>query len=201
MPELNSIVEKSIKTHAGIIEKELNESIIFGLENRLLSSVYILTKYKDAKKSFRKTYFLELLTLHHGNIKRASMIAGIDRRQIHRICQALKIDTEDIRQKLIKPHNYLKQNIQEIVEQKVSLYKNSNALSDEKLEKLYKKIPLISEMITTDIDKNIKTYDDAFSEFEENYFKELLNRTNNDLNIAKELSGLSMKTISRKIKR
>ena len=198
MSKLNSIVEQTLKSNTGINDSVLNNSILFGLEKRLLSSVQILTNYKDAKRSFQKAYFSELLTLNHGNIKSASKIAGMDRRQIHRICKTLNLDTKNIRENLIKPYNYLKQNIQDVVEQKIELYKSS--IKQDTFDSLYKKIPTISEDITLHIEKNSKTYDEAILEFEKDYFLELMRRSNNNFSLAEELSGLSIKSINRKLK-
>lgn len=195
MSELNSIVESGLKKHLKVIDNNLKDSIVSGIENRLTSNISLFLKYKDAKKMFQRIYFIDLLTLNHGNIKRASSIAKMDRRQIHRICTELNIDTKNIRQTLIKPYNYMKQNVQDIIEQKLELYSQGNNINT-----YYKNIPKLTDAITLEIDKTPKSYDESFSDFENDYFKELMDRSNKNLVLAEELSGLSQKSISRKIK-
>lgn len=198
MNELNKIVDENLKKHIGASIKELNESLTSSLENRLSFSIPLLIKYKDAKHIFQKAYFTELLTLNHGNISKAAIIANLNRRQIHRICQELNIDSNEIRTNMLKPYNYLKQNVQDIIEEKVDSFKD--VIHPDKIGKFYKNINEVSENITNQIDITLPTYDDAFQSFEENYFKGILNSVKNDISEAKTISGLSTRSILRKMK-
>ncbi len=197
MVELNSIVEEVINKHAGVSIKELNKTISYTLENRLSSFSLTNLKYKDAKKSFQKAYFQELLTLNLGNISKAAKKAGLNRRQIHRICSEVGIDQKDIRRQMLKPYNYLKQNIQEIIEERIEFSKDSiNKLS---VDKIYKKMPKIADNITEFIEDRIEPYDDAILTFEKHYFQEILIIANNSPNKAAEMAGLSKRSILRRM--
>jgi DNA-binding NtrC family response regulator len=197
MAQLNLIVEETLKKHAGISIKELNRSITQTLENRLSSSILIPIKYKDAKKIFQKAYFQEILILNLGNISKAAEKAKLNRRQIHRICIDAGINQKDIREQMIKPYNYLKQNIQEVIEDKMDKLKDS--INKDNVDKLYKKMPLIAENITEFIEERIEPYDEAFLAFERHYFTEILRLSDNKAEKAAEISGLSTRSILRKM--
>lgn len=198
MNELNAIVEESLKKHAGLSIKELNKNITHTLENRLSFSIIIPARYRDAKRSFQKAYFQELLTLNLGNISKAAEKAQLNRRQIHRICNDAKIDQKEIRRLMIKPYNYLKQNIQEIIEEKIELAKD--LLNEKKVEKAYKKMPKIAENITEFMEERILPYDEALITFETHYFLEILKISDNDSKKAAKIAGISERSVLRKIK-
>ena len=198
MEELNSIVEGSLKKHAGISIKELNKTITQTLENRLSFSIILPVTYKAAKRSFQKAYFQELLTLNLGNISKAAKSANLNRRQIHRICIDSGINPKEIRRQMIKPYNYLKENIQDIVEEKIESVKNS--ITKTEINKVYKKIPKIADNITEFMEEKISPYDEALMTFEKHYFKEILKITNNETSKAVKITGLSERQILRKIR-
>jgi len=198
MEELNSIVEDSLKKHAGISIRELNKTITQTLENRLSFSIILPISYKAAKKIFQKSYFQELLTLNHGNISKAAERAGLNRRQIHRICNGAGINSKEIRSQMLKPYNYLKENIQDIVEEKIETSKNS--INEADRDKVYKKIPKIADNITEFIEERISPYDEAIIAFERHYFSEILKSTDKDTKKAAKIAGLSERQILRKIR-
>ena len=197
MSKLNAILEENIKRKLGVSIKELNKSLISSLENRLSSSI-LLTIYKDAKKAFQKAYFEELLTFNHGNISKAARIANLNRRQIHRICIDAGVEVREIRREMLKPYYYLKQNIEDITEQKINEFRNE--IKPERLTKIYKNIPQFSQNIIEFIDEKTQSYEEALETFEKRYFEQVLETAKGNTLKAAEIAGISERSIVRKIK-
>lgn len=195
MNALNSIVDDALRKHAKLSDNRINKTLIASLENRLSSTIILPSTYKEAKKAFQRAYFQELLTLNLGNISKAAQTAGLNRRQIHRICSEVGVDLKNIRTTLVKPYNYLKQNVQDLIEEKIEATREKNKFSS-----IYKNMPKISEEVAGFLEQKKESYGDALNSFEKHYFSGILKLADNDVDKASRIAELSERSIQRRMK-
>ncbi len=192
MKNISSAVEKAIRKYTDL--PELNYSLANNLEFRLVAPIDPTKPFKEAKKIFLKNYLNDLLVLSLGNISLAAKKANINRRHMHRIINELHLNPETHRKDLLKPSEYLKGNIQTILEDTLSGF-------DEKggnLSLVYSNMADITEIIAKDIEHAL-----SFSEAVELFEKEFLARAlkDNEYNIERTADAIDMseRTLYRKI--
>lgn len=192
MQSISSLVEKVLKKHNTL--PKLKEDISTNLEFRLLFTIDFSKPFKEAKKDFLKNYLSDLLTLSLGNISAAAKKAQLHRRHFHRIIHTLDIDANTYRKELLKPSQYMKENIYMILEETLLALE-----SDSKLREVYSNLEDISQVIAKNLD-NI-TYEEALELFEKEFIKRALK--SNDFNIQKTADSMEMseRTLYRKINR
>ena len=198
MNELNTIIEKTFKKYIGVSIKELNETLAHSIDNRMIESVSGKIPFKLAKNSFLKQYFTELLTFCHGNISKAAIIAQINRRHIHRLCNELSLDITNFRENMIKPYLYLKENVATVIEKEVENF--SESIHPNKIKTIYSNINKISKKITDVVEHRIASFDDAIHAFESNYFTSVMRLSGFDTSVAANMAEISERSIHRKIK-
>ena len=190
MKSISSIVEGVLRKHKDL--PKLKEEISTNLEFRLLFTIDFSKSFKEAKKDFIRNYLNDLLTLSLGNISLAAKKAQIHRRQLHRIISKLEIDPENHRKELIKPTQYMKENIYNILEETLEAFEQEKSIKN-----IYSDLEDISQIIAKNID-NI-SYEEALNLFEKEFIEKAL--TEYEFNIQKTADALEMseRTLYRKI--
>ena len=147
--------------------------------------------FKEARKEFLKNYFNDLLVLSLGNISLAAKKAQLHRRHIHRIITELDIDTESHRRELVKPAEYMKENIHQILEGTLSGFDES------KIKRIYSNLDDISQIIAEHIGHH--SYEDAVEVFEKEYLEKALK--NNEYNVQRTAAAIDVgkRTLYRKM--
>jgi len=173
---------------------ELKQSFSNNLEFRLFYPVDMTKPFKMAKKDFLKVYFNDLLIFSLGNISQAAKRAGVNRRHLHRIINELDIDIDICRKELIKPSQYLKENIHDILEETLA----AMAKQEHKFRYIYSELDDISEIIANEWDISV-TFDEAVDLFEKEFLGNALKQNNYDISKTAEAIDVSERTIYRKI--
>ena len=186
---MTSLIEKTVKKYTGEVIPELKT---INLESRLLFTIDLSKPFKEAKKEFLRCYLNDLLTLSLGNISLAAKKANLHRRHLHRIINELHIDPSNHRKELIKPSQYLKENVHNIIEDRLS-----NFVESENLKTVYSHLEDISEVIASEMDE--VSYYEALQLFEKEYIEKVLKDNNYDISKSAEVMDLSERTLYRKI--
>jgi DNA-binding NtrC family response regulator len=148
-----------------------------GLELRLFFTIEPMP-LKDAKRQFQKRFIKDLLIMSLGNVSLAAKRASIDRKHLYRLMNDLDLDPEAPRKDLVKPYEYVKEGIQNLVEEDVDG---------------------ISAIICQHL-SNI-SYDDAFRIFEKELIIKVLKEREYDLPKSASFLRISQKTLQRKIQK
>jgi DNA-binding NtrC family response regulator len=193
MKSISSIVDKAVKKHLIEDIPDLTYNITTNLEFRLVFPIDITKPFKQAKKSFLKSYLNDLLTLSLGNISMAARKANVNRRHLHRIMSELEINPEAHRKELLKPGQYLKDNIHNILEETLIDFKN-----DDKLRDVYSHLEHISETLAKDMDESM-SYEEAVELFEKEFLGKALKENNYNIPKTAEMLDMNERTLYRKI--
>ena len=191
MNNISSIVYEALDKHAILEEKEL-KSLTNNLEFRLLFSIDFNKSFKEAKKDFIKNYLNDLLTLSLGNVTLAAKKANLHRRHFHRMLHEHELNPKIHRKELIKPSQYMKENLQNILEDSLI-----NINEEEKLQTVYSSLNDISQIIT-EIMRNIP-YEKALEIFEKEFIEKTLKKYQYDLKKTAESLEVSERTLYRKL--
>lgn len=189
---ITTLIEQVIKKYTKEDLPELKENLSTNLEFRLIFPVDLSKPFKIAKKDFIKNYLNDLLTLSLGNITIAAKKAHLHRRHLHRIINEFEIDPSAHRKELLKPAQYLKKNVHNIIE--LSL---SNFIQDDNIKAVYSNLEDISEIIAANMDE--VSYDEAIELFEKEYIEKVLKNTNYNITKTAETMDISERTLYRKI--
>ena len=190
---ISNVVEAVLKKHTKNVPK-VKEDISSNLEFRLLVTVDLSKPFKQAKKDFLKNYLNDILTLSLGNISLAAKRAQLHRRHLHRIINDLDIDPNVHKKELLKPQEYLRENVHNIIEDTLSHFDE-----DDRIRQIYSNLEDISVIIS----KNMcpVSYDEALELFEKEYIEKALK--DNNYNISKTADAIDMneRTLYRKLSR
>jgi len=192
MKNISNIVENAIKKHA--ISEDLpkiRDSLSSDLELKLLIPSNLSKSYKLAKNEFLKRYFNDLLTLSLGNVSLAAKKAGIHRRHVHRFINELNINMLEFKEDMIKPAEFLKENIYSILENLLSTNNNVN------YQRIYSNITQVTTKIAKDIGNY--SYDEALIIFEREFIMASLRENNFDIVKTSKEIGMGIRTLYRKI--
>lgn len=191
MTYISSIIYNALDKHSILEEKEL-KSLTNNLEFRLLFNINFSKPFKEAKKDFIRAYLNDLLTLNLGNVTLAAKKANLHRRHFHRMLSEHELDPDIHRKELIKPSQYMKDNIHDILEDTLI-----GIQEQEKLENVYSSINDISQIIA-DTMQNIP-YEKALEIFEKEFIEKILKKHNYDLKKAAKYLEVSERTLYRKL--
>ncbi|MFH2021213.1 MAG: helix-turn-helix domain-containing protein [archaeon] len=191
MPTISSIVDLVLKKYSSEIPK-LKESLSSNLEFRLFFNIDLSKPFKEAKKEFLKNYINDILTLSLGNISLAAKKANIHRRHFHRIIIELEVDPEFHKREMLKPDEYMKTYVQNILEETLASFREES-----KNSKVYSNLDDISVVIAQNIDS--LSYDDALEIFEKEYIQRALKDNGYDIHRTAQAIGMNERTLYRKI--
>ena len=194
MNTISTLVESVLKKFTGENYPELKENISSNLEFRLLFTIDLTRPFKEAKKAFLKTYLNDLLTLSLGNISLAAKKAQLHRRHLHRIINELEIDPNIHRKELIKPGQYMKTSVHNILDETLA----NSSVEEQKLKTLYSNLEDISEVIAEHMD-DVASYEEALEFFEKEYIEKALKDNNYSIQKTADFLDLSERTLYRKI--
>ena len=189
---ITNVVEAVLRKHANV--PKIKENISSNLEFRLLVTVDLSKPFKQAKKDFLKNYLNDILTLSLGNISLAAKRAQLHRRHLHRIINNLDIDPSVHKKELLKPQEYLKENVHNIIEDTLSHFDE-----DDKIRQIYSNLDDISVVIS----KNIGpvSYDEALELFEKEYIEKALKDNNYNISETADAIDMNERTLYRKLSR
>ena len=193
---INSVTTKTL----GFSVAEVASDITTKLRQRPFNpfSIDVNTKYKLAKKQFKKAYIEKMLGLHNGNITEVSQTAGTDRRSIHRLIRQLHIPVQKIKTHLLKPYDLKKNVVSSAIEDALEKYKT--VFHPRKMEALYKSVGEVSLDIAKELPETTMTLKDAEDEFEREYLKKALEENNKNITQTARQIGLRYETLIRKMK-
>jgi len=188
MKNISQIVNSVLKMFVGDDMPEINDTISSNLELRLILNVNMMKPYREAKKDFLRNYMDDLLVFSFGNVSMAARKAKLNRRHLHRMINELNIDPSTHRKELLKPVEYVKSNVHDIIEE---------TLTDE-YESIHSNINDISRIIAENIDGPV-SYEEALDFFEKEYFRNALEENNFDIAKTAKFTRTSERTLYRKI--
>jgi DNA-binding NtrC family response regulator len=194
MKNISSLIDAAIKKFTNVDIPKLNENISTNLEFRLLFPVDLNKPFKEAKKDFLKNYIHDLLILSLGNVSLAAKKASLHRRQLHRIMNDLSIKPDSHRRELLKPSEYMKSNVQDILEETISHISSE----EKKLKSVYSNLEDISSVIANNIDASM-SYEEALMLFEKEFIGKALKENKYDIQKTADLMDVSERTLYRKI--
>ncbi|MEM2916405.1 MAG: hypothetical protein QXT19_03565 [Candidatus Woesearchaeota archaeon] len=171
--KVKPIVASAMQKFLGIKVANIETDITDQLKNSTLLDIPINTKlpFKEAKKAFKRAYLIRLLKMHLGNISTAAVIAGVDRRSIHRLVLSLKVPTMKFRENA-EPSYARQATVQGIILDVLGQYKN--ALNPVKYKALSAQAGAISEDIVRELPESELTLKDAEHAFEKAYLTQLM---------------------------
>jgi DNA-binding NtrC family response regulator len=190
---ISSVVEKALRKHISEDIPDLKYNLSNNLEFRLFFPANYSKSFKEAKKIFLKNYLNDLLILSLGNVSLAAKKAHIHRRQFHRILNELEINPGLHRKELIKPVEYMRENIHTILEETLA-----GLNKDEKIKTIYSNLPDISEVISKNMEENF-SYEEAIDLFEKEFISNALKENKYDISKTAENMDISERTLYRKI--
>ncbi len=190
---ISSVVEAVLKKHTKKNDSEVKKNISSNLEFRLLFTVDLSKPFKQARKDFLKNYLNDILTLSLGNISLAAKRAQLHRRHLHRIINDLQINPNIHKKELVKPQEYLRENVHTIIEETLANF------DDDKVREIYTNLDDISVVIS----KNIGpvSYDEALELFEKEYIEKALRENSYNISETADAIDMSERTLYRKISR
>ena len=190
---ISNVVEAVLKKHTKNVPK-VKEDISSNLEFRLLVTVDLSKPFKQAKKDFLKNYLNDILTLSLGNISLAAKRAQLHRRHLHRIIINLDIDPNVHKKELLKPQEYLRENVHNIIEDTLA-----NFDDDDRIRQIYSNLDDISVIIS----KNMGpvSYDEALELFEKEYIEKALKENNYNISETADAIDMNERTLYRKLSR
>ena len=190
---ISNVVEAVLKKHTKNVPK-VKEDISSNLEFRLLVTVDLSKPFKQAKKDFLKNYLNDILTLSLGNISLAAKRAQLHRRHLHRIINDLDIDPNVHKKELLKPQEYLRENVHNIIEDTLA-----NFDDDDRIRQIYSNLDDISVIIS----KNMGpvSYDEALELFEKEYIEKALKENNYNISETADAIDMNERTLYRKLSR
>ena len=200
--KIKQILEKAMHDSLGMTISEIETEISDKLKNGLFFEIEITTAlpFKKAKKMFKKQYIARLCRLHFGNISEVALIAGIDRRSVHRIVNELKISMENIREQAEKITNYNKQTfVEDTIKDTITPYKTS--INPVKFKALYKQAPTLSNNISKELPDIEINFKQAEKEFETMYLTKALQENNGNIAQTARKIKLRYETLHRKLKK
>jgi DNA-binding NtrC family response regulator len=193
MQTISSIVEKVLKKYSHEIPM-LKDSLSTNLEFRLLFSIDLSKPFKEARKEFIKNYLNDVLTLSLGNISTAAKKAQLHRRHIHRMINELDVDPESHRRQMLKPEEYMKTYVYNVLEETLS-----GLDPGDKLSKVYSQMEDISSLIARDMGSI--SFDDALQLFEKEYIERALKANGLSIPRTAHIIRMSERTLYRKVSR
>ncbi|MBI5389747.1 hypothetical protein HZB01_05210 [Candidatus Woesearchaeota archaeon] len=197
--KVKPVVDAAVQKYLGVNIEELSKDITSTVENPLAGfDINPFLPFRKAKQLFRKQYLERLLRKNYGNISEAAKITGTDRRTLHRVVTANKINVRKIREELAHPYTVEQHQMKHILEDVFQHYKE--VIHPDKMESIYKNISSLSEDLLKDIPLPSLPFRDAEEEFERQYFQKVLSLHSNLAKAAKAL-GLRYETLHRKIKK
>ena len=198
--KLKTIINSATTKTLGFSVAEVASDITTKLSQRpfIPFSIDTNTKYKLAKKQFKKAYIEKMLALHNGNISEVAIIAGTDRRSIHRLIKQLHIPVQKIKTQILKPYDLKKGVVSNAIEDALEKYKT--IFHPRKMVELYKSVGEVSLDIAKELPETTMTLKDAEDEFEREYLKKALAENEHNLSQTARKIGLRYETLIRKMK-
>ena len=194
MKNISSVVDTVLTKFTGDDTPKLKEEISTNLEFRLVFTVDLSKPFKEAKKEFLVNYLNDLLTLSLGNISLAAKKAQLHRRHLHRMINELDIDPNEHRKEMLKPREYMKVNVHNILDETLA----NSSLSEHKLSQIYSNLEDISQVLAQNID-NAFSYNEALDLFEKEYIEKALRDNQYDIQKTADFLDISERTLYRKI--
>ncbi len=191
MKNLSSIFYNELDKYTALEEKEL-KNLSGNLEFKLLFNIDLNKPFKEAKKDFVRSYLNDLIVLSLGNVSRAAQKAGIHRRHLHRMINEFEIDLTSHRKELIKPAKYMKDYVQDVLEETLTNFEEK-----EKIEDVYSSLNDISSVVAENI-KHIP-YEEALFIFEREFIQNALKANLYDLKKTAKTLEISSRTLYRKL--
>ena len=190
MKSISSLVDAVLKRHSFDFSN-IRDDITSNLEFRLFFNIDFSKTFKEAKKEFQRSYFNDVLTLSLGNITLAAKKSNLNRRHLHRIINDLELDPEVHKREMIKPIQYMKNNVYQILEDTVS------KLPEKNMREACSQLEEISAVIA----KNLQnySYDEALELFEREFILYKLKEFNFDLKKTAKSMDMSERNLYRKL--
>jgi DNA-binding NtrC family response regulator len=185
-----------------ILQDNINETIpklkelSNDLEFRLLFSIDYSQPYKKAKSVFIRKYLQDLLVMSLGNVKRAAFVAKITRRHLHRLLLRHGISTEEIRKSSLKYSNYLQEQVQSIISQKIEY----QAFSTKRKQDIYTNIHDITQLLANNLEDPIG-FDAAMDIFDRTFIEKVMAASDHDVDRTAYVLQVSPRTLCRKMKK
>lgn len=198
--KVRPLLDKAMHTYLGITVAEIESDISDKLKHNPFFGFEIVTSlpFKKAKKLFLKQYLARTCKLHFGNVSEIAATAGMNRRSIHRLIKAFKINVNECRTDKTKTYN--KQGyVEDIIKDVITPYKTS--INPTKFKALYKQTPTLSNDIVRALPDIELDLDKAEQEFEKRYLSKALQENNNNISQTARNIGLRFETLHRKLKR
>lgn len=195
LEKIKPALDKALESFMGLKIESISDEIIKKLkENKLNVEFQDSWTLEQAKLNFKKNYLMEILREVNGNITKASVISGIDRRTIHRLITSFNIDVDGFRNlpyqfSKTKIDNYIKFVVSDVLKQ----YNLTKELSDDVQYKLQTK-----ELVEV-IKKPFPTMDEAYEEYEKQFLIAVIAKNNKILKDACKQLHIARETLSRKI--
>ncbi|HSU72289.1 MAG TPA: helix-turn-helix domain-containing protein [Candidatus Binatia bacterium] len=198
--KVKPLVADAMQKFLGVTVSEIEHDISGKLKRSPLLDydVDVTKPFKQAKLDFKRYYLTRLLQNHFGNVSEVARIANLDRRSIHRLITALKIDVRRFRQELLRGEYVKQEAVKDIIQQTLDSYKQS--LNPDKLALLYRFAPTLSKDIVAELPEAPLTLDQAEAEFERKYFAKALALFNNNISKTARAIGIRYETLHRKLK-
>jgi DNA-binding NtrC family response regulator len=194
---IRQIVDDASLKYIGVNIDRLSEDLSQKVMRQRIDEGLFQSRYRDAKKAFRKAFITRLLVLHLGNISEAARILDIDRRTMHRVIADLRIDVKEIKEQLAKPYYVRVGEVTAGIENALEKYRG--ILHPGKFESFYRNASHISETIVEILPASHSSLKEAEESFEKAYLTYAL-RNNPSIGAAARKIGLRHETLLRKAK-
>ncbi len=141
--KLRKEIDYSIEHTLGVkLPDVANKIATTALYKILLLPEYIA--FKDAKREARKNHLTELLHVTSGNVSEASQLAGISRRQFHRLAKEFNINASAVREQNNSTYAVRHHLLEEALDKALQPYKK--VLHPQAIEKI-KESDLVQRML------------------------------------------------------
>jgi DNA-binding NtrC family response regulator len=195
------LLEETLEKNFGVTIPKLESDITDRLSHPVMN-VYVplIASYKEAKKKFKQEFLRRELVLKHGNVSQLAKILGVDRRSVHRAIKEFEIDVDLLRgQEESGEMKYKEQVVGDKIRGALEQYKG--IFHPERMEHLYKDVPLLSKHIAQVLPLEQLSWKEAEREFEKQFFRHHVAETNGGLRMTAQKLGLRVETLQRKIKK
>jgi DNA-binding NtrC family response regulator len=198
--KIKPIIKQTTAKFLGISADELTKDITTKLSRSPLLDFPIdtTTKFKVAKKQFKRAYIQKMLQVHLGNISEVARHAHTDRRSIHRLIKSLKINVDKIKKDLIKPYDIKRSAVSHAIEGVLDNYRD--VFNTKKMEAMYENVNELSDNLLKELPEERMSIKEAEEEWEKEYFRKALAQNNHNITKTAKKIGLRYETLHRKMK-
>ncbi len=194
------LLEETLEKNFGVVIPKLESDITDRLSHPVMNIyVPLIASYKEAKKKFKQEFLRRELVLKRGNVSQLAKMLGVDRRSVHRAIKEFEIDVNLLRgQEENGEMKYKEQVVDQTIRGALEQYKT--IFHPERMEHLYKEVPLLSKNIAQILPLEQLSWKEAEREFEKQFFRHHIVEKGDVKNTARKL-GLRVETLQRKMKK